>query len=79
MERAVVHFVANNVARTADERWVSRAVDHEVIAAFPRDGRVRSAELLGRAPIDAATSSLAVRAIETLALRLGHGDDDLLA
>ena len=67
---AAVHVVANKVSRAADERWVSRALDQDVIAAIPWDERVRAAELHGHAPIDAAASSRGVRAIEELAHRL---------
>jgi CO dehydrogenase nickel-insertion accessory protein CooC1 len=69
--RAKVLVVANKISTDEDLELITGGVgDHEVVSV-PADPEVERADRDGYAPIDAAPSAPAVRALVALAQRLG--------
>ena len=62
--------VANKVTGSAERRSVEEILGEPVVAAIPLDPALADAERAGRAPLDAASTAPAVRAIEALTQRL---------
>jgi CO dehydrogenase maturation factor len=65
-----IFAVANRVAQRGDAELVRRRTGLEVMAAVPWDEALAEAERRGKAPIDEAPDSPAVRAVESLVDRL---------
>ena len=64
--------VANRVRQPGDAELVSRRTGLAVVAAVPWDEALAQAERQGKAPIDEAPDSPAVREVESLVDRLGE-------
>jgi CO dehydrogenase maturation factor len=76
-EGVTVSAVANKVSGQADLDLISGRLDAPIFAAVPADDAVHDAECHGKALIDAAPDSPAVRGVEQLADNLdslGRGD-----
>jgi CO dehydrogenase maturation factor len=64
------YLVANKIQHPADLAAVEAGVPLPLLGWVPDDARLAAAEAQGRAPIDAAPDSPAVRAISDLTTRL---------
>ncbi len=71
-EAPQVLAVANRVREPGDAELVSRRTGLAVVAAVPWDEALAQAERQGKAPIDEAPDSPAVREVESLVDRLGE-------
>lgn len=65
--------VASKTRSPEDAETVHRATGLDVVGVIPWDEALADAERQGKAPIDEAPDSIAVRAIESLLERLGDG------
>jgi CO dehydrogenase maturation factor len=64
--------IASKTRSPDDAETVRRATGLEVVADIPWDEALADAEKRGKAPIDEAPDSIAIRAIESLVQRLGE-------
>lgn len=69
-----IKAVANRVRDPDDVEVVQRGSGLEVVGAVPWDQALADAERLGRAPVDHAPDSPAVREVESMLDRLWEGD-----
>jgi CO dehydrogenase maturation factor len=65
--------VASKTAGPEERRLVERRLGEPLEGAIPLDQSIADAERAGRAPIDCSPRSPAIRAVESLAQRLGTG------